>query len=196
MRADRCPLHTLGGDASGRQTEIESQNMVISTQLMFDLRAREWPGGKKRQPDWDEADRRRDQRALLDDLAQPLAVGAARHQPGAVAQDDRVLAVEPGFEALDGIDIDDRRAMHAQEAVGIEALLEVLEGVAKEVLLPAGVDLDVVAGSLEPLDVGDAHEVHGLAAADGDATLRAPLGADRCEKRKDLRVRGRSIQLL
>src|SRR5207237_1792531 len=81
-----------------------------------------------------------------------------------------------------------RRAMHAQEPVGIEPLLEVLEGIAQEVLLPARVDLDVVAGGLEPLDVGDAHEVHGLAAADGDAPLRAALGADRCEQREKFAV--------
>src|SRR5438105_2456461 len=124
---------------------------------------------------------------LLEDLPQTLAVRAARHQPRSVAEDDGILAVEPGLEPLDGIDVDDRGPVHAQEAIRIEPLLEALEAVAQEVLPAAGVDLHVVARGLEPLDVGDADEVHRLAGADGDALLRAPLGADRLKEREDFR---------
>src|SRR5437660_1701620 len=125
---------------------------------------------------------------LLEDLPQTLAVRAARHQPRSVAEDDGILAVEPGLEPLDGIDVDDRGPVHAQEAIRIEPLLEALEAVAQEVLPAAGVDLHVVARGLEPLDVGDADEVHRLAGADDDALLRAPLGADRLKEREDFRL--------
>jgi hypothetical protein len=40
MRRERWPLQTRGaglGDGCGRQTEIESQSMLISTQLISDL---------------------------------------------------------------------------------------------------------------------------------------------------------------
>src|SRR5581483_1432013 len=187
------PTHTPGSRAGGAswQAESERKRTVRCMQFIAGLRAQNRPGGKsgnrigtKRTS----AGITRPARPLLDDLPQTLAVGAARHQLRSVAEDHRVFPVKPGLEALDGVDVDDRRPVHAEEAIGIEALLEAPERVPQEVLLAAGVDLHVVSRRLQPLDVGDADEVHRLAGADGDALLRAPLGPDGFQQREDVRL--------
>src|SRR5262249_32033003 len=79
--------------------------------------------------------RARDRRALLrggtalplfHQAAQPLAVVAARLQPGAVAQHHHVLPMKPRQQPRDRIEIDDRRSVDPQKALGIEPLLEAL----------------------------------------------------------------------
>src|SRR6185436_8591873 len=85
------------------------------------------------------------------ELLDLAAVGARQRQLGAVAQGDDVVAGECRVELGDAIDVDDRRTMDAQETVRIEPGLEPREGVAQQVGRLAGVELEVVAGAVDPV---------------------------------------------
>ena len=58
-----------------------------------------------------------------------VAVAAARRQPGAVVENHGELAVRPGLQLLDAIDIDNRRAVNAEKARGVELALHAAHGV-------------------------------------------------------------------
>src|SRR5215472_1675369 len=133
---------------------------------------------------------------LADQGSQSFAVGSARGQLGSVAQDDRVFAVKPRLEPLDRINVDHRGPMDAQEAVGIQSLLEALETVSQHVLLRADMYFDVIAGRLEPIDFSDANEVDSLLRSDGDSALGFLLRTNRFQQRQKTRLDSRAVRLL
>src|SRR5229473_2860358 len=126
--------------------------------------------------------------ALTDQASQSLAVGAAGSELCSIAQEDRVLTMEPRLESLDAVEIDHRRSMDAQKAIGIQSFLEALQTVSKQVLLRANMDLDVIAERLEPIDFGDSDEIDPLLGSDRDPALSLSLRADRFQQRQKTRL--------
>ena len=68
-------------------------------------------------------------------------------------EDDGVVAAEEGEDFCDLIDVDDGGAVDADEAGEIEAALEVVHGVADEVIFFAEMQADVVTFGLDPLQL-------------------------------------------
>ena len=64
-----------------------------------------------------------------------------------------MMAVKPGLDLLDTLDIHDRGAMYPQELGGVELLFKAGEGLAEFVLTIADVKTYVVAFSFDPVDV-------------------------------------------
>ena len=60
-------------------------------------------------------------------------------------EDDVVLAVRPRVQLADAAQVDDGRAVDADELLRVELRFEVREGLAQQVRLLPGVNLDVVA---------------------------------------------------
>ena len=75
-----------------------------------------------------------------------------------VAQQDRVVAVLEGAELLDPVDVDDRRAVDAQEPRRVEASGEPGRRLVVRVFGRPRMQHHVVAGGLDPIDVVHAHE--------------------------------------
>src|SRR2546422_530326 len=65
--------------------------------------------------------------AFLDYPMQRFAMRGTRREFGTVLKVHHVFPVEPRLQLLDPVHVDDRRAMHAHEAVRGEAWLEALE---------------------------------------------------------------------
>src|SRR2546425_9741808 len=60
-----------------------------------------------------------------------VLVAVAQRKAGAVLQRHGVVAVEPGVELLDPVDVDDRRAVDAQEPRRIEPAFDSRRGVVR-----------------------------------------------------------------
>src|SRR4051794_14996846 len=75
---------------------------------------------------------------------QPDAVRRGEAETGAVLQGDDVLALEGRLEVDDAVDVDDGRAVDADEAAGVELGLEVVQRLAHVVNLASEVQADVV----------------------------------------------------
>src|SRR6185503_372169 len=74
-------------------------------------------------------------------------------------EDRHVVAVGGELELAHAVDVDDRGAVDAYEALGVEARLEVADGAAHQVGAAVdAVDAHVVVGGVDPLDVIDAQE--------------------------------------
>src|SRR6516225_1605421 len=113
-----------------------------------------------------------------DQLAQLLVAAAADRHALAAAQ---ARGVAVGAGALDRLQVrqaDDERAVHAQEAGGVELLLDLGDALRLEVALAVGVDGEVVALGLDALDLLDRDHVHLLAVADQDALQRRAAAGD------------------
>ena len=106
-----------------------------------------------------------------------VAVPAAEGQTRAVPEQQHVLAVERRPQLLHAVDIDDRRAMDADELVRVELRLEPAHRLAREMRLRTDVQRHVVSRRLAPVDVGDAHEIH-AAAGSNDITSRVRPATD------------------
>src|SRR5437773_3092015 len=87
----------------------------------------------------------------VDYPVQSFAVGRARRQLRAVLQNHHVFTMKPWLQLFDAIDVDDRRPVHAHEAVRGEAGLEALELLAHDVGLTPHVELHVFAVGLDPV---------------------------------------------
>src|SRR5215213_10334066 len=88
--------------------------------------------------------------------------------------------MEGGDELPDGFDVDDGRAVDADEAVGRELRLDAGQGFAEQVGLPAGIQSHIVPRSVDPLDLFDAEEGDAAAGcvgavADGEAPYGSAL---------------------
>ena len=70
---------------------------------------------------------------------------------------------------MHALDVDDVRAVDAEEDVGVELGLDGVHGLAEEVRVGADVQLDVVAGRLDPVDLVGAHEEDAAAGLDDEA---------------------------
>src|ERR1043166_7230423 len=62
--------------------------------------------------------------SFTDPILQPLAITATERQTRAVFQEHDVLAVEPGLQLADLLDVDDVAAMDADERVGRQPLFD------------------------------------------------------------------------
>lgn len=89
-----------------------------------------------------------------------FAVGAGQGEFGAVVEHDDVFTVEPGAEFLDAVGVDNCRAVDAEEAAGVEALLDRGHGFANEVGFAADVEGDIVVGGFDPVDFVLTDEEH------------------------------------
>src|SRR5580704_12503026 len=103
-------------------------------------------------------------RRSRDQVGEAGQVASSQGQLLAAAQQHQVLAAAAALDLGDGVQVDDDRAVDAQEAPGGERALEVADLLAHLIHLPAGVQLDVVGRRLDPLDV--------LAAQKNDFALR------------------------
>src|SRR5262245_14696029 len=109
----------------------------------------------------------------LAQLLHPLAVGAARLEAGAIAEDEDVGPLEPWLHALDAIRLDDERSVDADEPGGREPALELGERLAQEVAILADVQPRVVAVHVDPVDVLDPDEDRALARSNREPIRRS-----------------------
>src|SRR5262245_41783549 len=93
-----------------------------------------------------------------DAVLQALAVAAAEGEPGAVLEEHDVFAVEPRLQLADLLDVDDVAAVNADERLRRELSLDRVHRLANQVRVVADVQLDVVAGRFDPVDLGRANE--------------------------------------
>src|SRR6187549_3051675 len=82
------------------------------------------------------------------------AVAAAERQAGVVVEDDGELAVEHRLELADALQVDQGRAVDADEGHGIELRLERGQGLAHQVVAAGGAYARVVALGGDVGDVG------------------------------------------
>ena len=90
----------------------------------------------------------------------------------------KILAVDVGTHGLDPVEIDDGRAVHAGEAVVGQQRLHLLHGAAQDVRLAQGMHAEVVAGRVDPVDVGDVDAGGGSTVFDRQAARRRAEGAE------------------
>src|SRR4051812_37675086 len=107
--------------------------------------------------------------AAADPFLQPLAVAAAEREARAVLEEHHVLAVEPRLQLADLLDVDDVAAMDADEHLWGELRFHRVHRLADQVRVVADVELDVVAGSLDPVDFAGADEEDPAARLDDEA---------------------------
>src|SRR5262249_38803742 len=101
---------------------------------------------------------------------------AARPQLDPAVEDDAIIAEGAALHRPHLVAIDEDRAVDAQETLGIEPRFQVLHRLAQQVALAAGVNLDVVACGLDPIDVRGAHEFDAARVLDRDlARIAAAL---------------------
>src|SRR5215469_9964133 len=92
-------------------------------------------------------------------MLQSLAVPPAEIHAGAVLQHDAIVAVVPGLDLPDAIDVDQVSAVYPDETPAIELLLQGGQRLAPGVSGALGIHIDVVAVRLHPIDVGDGDDV-------------------------------------
>src|SRR5262249_26135881 len=88
-----------------------------------------------------------------EDFLDPLSVGAAEGQFRAVAQDDDMVAVEQGLDLADALDVDNGRAMDAQETLRVDTTLQGVHRLAQEMGFGTDVQTQVVARRLDPVNL-------------------------------------------
>src|SRR5262249_40743622 len=86
-----------------------------------------------------------------EEFGEPLLAGTAEHQPSPICQDYAVFVVEPGLELTHAVEVDDHRAMDAQEFSGVELGLECRHAVAQQMRLPSHMQPNVFALRLNPV---------------------------------------------
>src|SRR6266487_2743725 len=121
--------------------------------------------------------------ALLDYPMQRFAMRGTRREFGTVLKVHHVFPVEPRLELLDPVHVDDRRAMHAHEAVRGEAWLEALELLPYDVRLAARMQLHVLAVGFDPVDLARLQERHLAAGADHQPIEREVARGEGVEQR-------------
>src|SRR5262245_47688168 len=89
-------------------------------------------------------------------VRQLTLIAPAEGEPGAVSKEDYVLAVEPRLQLFHSFDVDDVRAVDAEEAVGVELGFDRVHRFPEEMRFGADVQLDVVARGFDPVDFGGA----------------------------------------
>src|SRR5690606_32123296 len=82
------------------------------------------------------------------------AKGAAVHKP------DRVVSAAAEEKGIDAFDPHDRASMDADEARGIELLLECLNGFSDQELVFTDVQLGIGAARVDEVDAADGHDAH------------------------------------
>jgi hypothetical protein len=80
-----------------------------------------------------------------------------------VLEDHAVLAVEPALQLLHAVHVHDRGAVDAQEALGIEALLESVHRGAEGIALAPRVEEHTVPGRLHEVHVAEPYEAAAIA---------------------------------
>jgi hypothetical protein len=98
--------------------------------------------------------------ATLQELAEAGVAFAAHGSAGAVGEECHVAVLGVQIDALQAVQVDDVRAVHTQEASGVERIGETREGLRLSVLLPLGLEQDVIVlrlGEVELLDRDDAN---------------------------------------
>src|SRR6266550_920162 len=96
----------------------------------------------------------------VNDPMEGLAVGRARCEFRAILENDDVLAVKPRLELLDAIHVHNRRAVHADEAVRREPLLEPCQRVTYHMHVAARMKLSVLAIGFDPVDFARLQKRH------------------------------------
>src|SRR5437667_232382 len=109
----------------------------------------------------------------LQRLAEPLlkafAVAAAERHFDAVPEEHRRFAAERRTQLLDLLDVDDGRAMDADELPRIELRFEAVHRFAKQVRVLPDMEAHVVAGRFAPFYLGGANEMHAARGANEEA---------------------------
>ncbi len=86
---------------------------------------------------------------------QSVSIAAAEFEPGAIAQDDKILAIEVRQEFLDAVDINNGRAVNPKESLWIQLGLKSTHRFVQEVFFPAYVQAYIITGSFDPIDFID-----------------------------------------
>src|SRR5438105_3074321 len=102
-----------------------------------------------------------------------VAIGARELELVPALEREEVLAVHVRAQALHQAQVDDGRAVHALKQPRIEDLLELLHGAPQDVRVARGVDAQVVAGGVNPLDRRHRH-AHRLASLPDRQHLGVP----------------------
>src|SRR5436190_3429337 len=101
-------------------------------------------------------------------LQHPIAITPAQSQNGAVEQRQIEVAVPGADDVLDPVDLHDRRPVDPGEVGGIEPALELTHRHPDDKTLTLHVQVRVVRGRLDPVDVDDADEHDALMVLDGE----------------------------
>src|SRR6185312_517247 len=88
----------------------------------------------------------------------PAAIAAAEVHEAAVFQDDAVVAVVPGLDLADAVDVHDVAAVHPGEALLIQLLLKGDQGCPQGIGVALHEHCDVVAVRFDAIDVADAED--------------------------------------
>src|SRR5689334_3919558 len=116
--------------------------------------------------------------ALPEPFLQFVPVPTTQRKPRSIAQDDDILAVEPGLQFLDPLGVDDARAVDADEAARVEARLHVGHRLAEEMRLFTEMQAHVVARGLDPIEIFGAQEEHAATRLHDQAIELRRLGLD------------------
>src|ERR1700733_6214306 len=81
-------------------------------------------------------------------------IAAAHRHPLAVNEQNRKVAAGLSTHLFYILQIDDRRAVNTREHVGIELLLEIGHGLAKQMGFSLGADADIILFSADPANIG------------------------------------------
>lgn len=87
-----------------------------------------------------------------------LAIAPAQPQPFRGMQHDFVFATILQFQPAYPVEVHDDRAMDARKGPLIQILLQLLQRAAQDVGVRADMDAGVIAGRLDPIDVGNVEE--------------------------------------
>src|ERR1017187_2649067 len=109
----------------------------------------------------------------------------ARLQPGAVPQRDCVLAMQGRLEFFDAADVDDNRTVDPHEGFGMERFFERVHCDVEQVDGAPHVQLNVIFGGFNPVDVIHVDEERLARGSDREALQRAMRRRNGFEQRKD-----------
>src|SRR5262245_19926241 len=112
--------------------------------------------------------------ALPQSLLELRSEAAADGHALSVGEDENGLAVEERLDLPDPVDVDDRSSVNPQENAGIQSRLQLVHRLADQSRDLSGMDVDVVARRLDPVDVPHAED------------LDAPVGFDEQARRRSL----------
>ncbi len=90
---------------------------------------------------------------LIERAGHSVAEAAAQGQAGPAFQHDELIAVRPGFEIPDPVQIDDHGAVNSREPGRVEAGLDLFERGADQVGAAFHVQLEIITGRLDPFDL-------------------------------------------
>lgn len=111
-------------------------------------------------------------------MLQALPVAAAEVHAGPVQEHDPIVAVVPWLDFANAVDVDQVPAVYPDEAAAIELPLQRGKRLASWISGALGVDIDLIAVRLDPIDIGDGDHVFTVQLAYDEALERRICGGE------------------